>query len=80
MTVLHIYCLVRQSFTEYYFRKIAFQMFQVNKAWVLKEGSLQYPEYTDTKKDSYSPQVLSGHSHTCSLRISVWPWPKSLIK
>lgn len=51
MAALYSYCLARQAPN----RKLSFHMFQINKALVLKEGSLQYPEHTDIKKDIYSP-------------------------
>ena len=58
MTALYFYCLARQGFTEYYFRRISLQVFQINNVWVLKGEILQYPEQSDIGKDIHIPQVL----------------------
>lgn len=51
MAALHTYCVARQAPN----RKLSFHMFQINKGLVLKEGSLQYPEHSDIKRDINSP-------------------------
>lgn len=78
MPALYVYSLARQDFTEYCFRKISLQMFQINKVLVLKEETLQYPEHSNIrKKMNILHQCAGEHSHTCSLHISVWPKDQS---